>query len=524
MNSDVRKRCITVALVVMALLALVVPVGAGTQPVTPIDPGPFTALPEFIGAPAKAHPLPPSRSPQNPSLGPNPFNHDHNDTWMSDTYDIAGPLGRAPEVLSNTMAEARRDPKSPVFQCPGATADSQGRLILSCTGPGEWSLVLVDPVTLEVLAYQHLPIPPNLLRAAAASYLYVDNQDQAVVPVVDVDDGNKVKIQVYGTIGSPGNLSFHKVREYDINDYIEPGDNVNGVLPDWQGRIWFVVRNAATVGVLDPAAGLAKVLKLEGSITNSFAMDRDAAYIDTTEKMYRIGLGSDGAPYVVWEEDYENIHERKPGQLSAGSGTTPTILGKGKYVAITDNAKQLHVVVFRTDEELKPPEKRKVCEVPVFKEGAGADENSLMGSGLSLIAYNAYGYDLDQVYSDNRSMPNEPGIARVDVNPNGKGCRLVWENDGVQLIDTVQKLSTRTGLVYAVTRKWDRAAPGYEDEEYGLDVYYFSAIDFRSGEVVWERQMGRGFGYDAFGDLVIGPNGTAYMPEYGGLVAVRDTY
>ncbi len=488
--------------------------------VTPIPPGPETVLPEFIGAPAKPHPLPPPRVPQNPSLGPNPFNHDHNDTWMSDTYEIAGPLGRDLEVLSSTMAEARRDPNSPIFMCPGAVADSQGRLVLSCTGPGEWSLVLVDPETLEVLAFRWMPVQPSVLRAASASYLYVDNRDQVVVPVVDEDQ--KVKIQVLRVIGSPGTLRFEVVSDYDISAYVAQGDNINGVLPDWQGRIWFVVRASAAVGVLDPATGSIKTLKLNGAITNSFAMDRDAAYIVTTEKMYRIEAGPDGAPRVVWEAGYQNSGAIKPGQLSAGSGTTPTILGNGKYVAITDNAEQLNVVVYRTEAKLNPQEheQRIVCEVPVFKTGAGADENSLIGSGLSLIAYTAYGYDLDTVFETFKSMPNGPGIARVDIDPNGKGCKLVWENDDVSLIDSVAKMSTRTGLVYAVTRKYDTQV-NYPDP--GLDVYYFSAIDVRTGKVVWERQMGTGFGYDTFGDLVIGPSGTAYMPQYGGLVAVRDT-
>ena len=58
----------------------------------------------------------------------------------------------------------------------------------------------------------------------------------------------------------------------------------------------------------------------------------------------------------------------------------------------------------------------------------------------------------------------------------------------------------------------------------GLDVYYFSAIDFRTGGVVWERLLGTGFGYDSFSEVMIGPTGTAYLPQYGGLIAVRDTY
>lgn len=234
------------------------------------------------------------------------------------------------------------------------------------------------------------------------------------------------------------------------------------------------------------------------------------------KKMYRIELDPGGIPQVVWEEGYQNIDQTKPGQLSAGSGTTPTILGNGKYVAITDNAEQMHVMVFRTERTLHPHEKRIVCEEEVFERGAGADENSLLGLGLSLIAYNAYGYDLPTVFQTKQSLPSEPGIARVDIDPNGKGCRLVWKNDTVSLTDQTAKMSTRSGLIYAVTRKYDTEAPG-------LDVYYFSAIDFRTGSVVWERQLGTGFGYDSFSAMIIGPTGTAYMPGYGGIVAVRDT-
>ena len=450
-------------------------------------------------------------------MAPNPFSHDHNDTWMSDTYDIAGPLGLGPRGGARRFCRRpwpKRDttPNSPSFMCPGVTADRQGRLVLSCTGYGEWSLVLVDPVTLEVLAYQWLPINHEMAKSYGASYLYLDNQDRAVVPVANEAD-DTVKIQVYQTVGSPGNLSFELVAEYDVTAYVPEGDNINGVLPDWQGRIWFVVRNAATVGVLDPATGSVKVLHLEGSITNTFAMDRDAAYINTTKWMYRIEVDLTASRRWYGRRGTTTSAIQK-GQLSAGSGTTPTILGDGKYVAMTDNADQLHVVVFRTARRLHPHEQRIVCEVPVFEQGAGADENSLIGSGLSLIAYNTCGYDTTKALTEYESTPSEPGIARVDINPDGTGCRRVWENDSVELIDTVQKSSTATGLVYAVTREWDTEVghPG----EYGLDVYYFSAIDFRTGRVVWKRLMGTGYNFDAFGDLLIGPNGTAYMPDMAG--------
>ena len=504
-------------------------VADGTEEIAPIPWEAPTTLPEFIGESADLPLLQPLGVPQNPFMAANSFSHVHNDAWMSDVYTVAGPLGRKLEVLSNTMAEARLNPESPVFQGLG-TVDSHGRLVLSCHGVGEWSLVLVDPVSLKVLARKLMPTPPNLAKAVGTSYVYLDDRDQLVVmvydPGKDVDDpeDDTNKIQVMKIVESSGDFpfEFEVASEYDVTDQVPEGDNIAGLLPDWQGRIWFAVRGNATVGVLDPGTGSVETLQkpLEGSITNTFAMDRDAAYVDTTAKMYRIEAGPDGVPQVVWEEEYDNIGSRKDGQLSAGTGTSPTILGNGSYVAIADNADPMQVVVFRTEKKLRQDEERKVCEVKVFENAeGGALENSLIGLGQSLIVYNNYGYNLDTVFETFESGQSEPGIARVDIDPNGTGCQLVWENDNITLTNAVAKMSNRTGLIYAVTRKYDTES--YEDP--GLDVYYFSAIDFQTGEVVWERLLGTGFGYDSFSGVMIGPTGTAYLPQFGGLIAVRDT-
>ena len=62
----------------------------------------------------------------------------------------------------------------------------------------------------------------------------------------------------------------------------------------------------------------------------------------------------------------------RTGQYELGSGTSPTVLGEGKYVAITDNARPMKVVVYRTDPRLDPNEERIVCEVPVFENRPGS--------------------------------------------------------------------------------------------------------------------------------------------------------
>ncbi len=109
---------------------------------------------------------------------------------------------------------------------------------------------------------------------------------------------------------------------------------------------------------------------------------------------------------------------------------------------------------------------------------------------------------------------SKPGIVRIDIDPNGRGCTKVWENREVAAVMTLE-LSTRTGLIYTQDRK--------HDDYYNVNAYYFVALDFRTGEVVWEQLMGTGDSFDNFGlPVMIGPNEALYEPVYGGLTMMRD--
>jgi len=445
---------------------------------------------------------------------------------MSDTVDIAGPLGREPEVLSSMLAEVRK-PDSTAFQCIGAAFDSHGHLLTACAGGSpsgpEASVVLVDARSLEVLAHYPIPAATSTTSALSTCYWYFDNRDRFTISA----GPNRIITLVEG--GSEANLELELQDDYDLSGVVPDDDRIAGVMADWQGRTWFVtagvgedtakacVLNPATypdvkcqpLGENDPTTGKHEMM------FNTFAVTKTGAYIVTSKKMYRVWAGSDDAPYVAWSEPYATIGEIRPGQYELGSGSSPTILGEGKYVAITDNAEQLQVVVFRTDERLGPKETRKVCEVPVFDfegGGAGAGSNSLIGSRLSLIVENTYGYSM--YWQQDEKPPSAPGFERIDINPNGKGCTKVWSNPDVA--STISgKLSTRTGLIYIYARKMEN----------NLDVYYLTALDFRTGEVVWEKKVGAGFAFDHYYTaLLVGPEETVYLGLYGGLISIRDTY
>ena len=78
----------------------------------------------------------------------------------------------------------------------------------------------------------------------------------------------------------------------------------------------------------------------------------------------------------------------------------------------------------------------------------------------------------------------------------------------------VPKLSLANGLVYVVTR-----------ERKGLvDSWYLTALDFRTGGVVYKQRYGTGFGHNVnYAPISLGPDGTAYVGVLGGLVRVADS-
>jgi hypothetical protein len=300
-------------------------------------------------------------------------------------------------------------------------------------------------------------------------------------------------------------------RDYDLTSVLDTSaERISSALPDFSGLIWFISKTNGKVGTLDPKTGDLKVITTGEEIENSFAVGSDGIYIVSDKRMYRFKANRSDKPKIVWQAGYKNSGIVKPSQVDAGSGTTPTIMDNG-YVAITDNATPMNVVVYRTAKKLQKGEKRKVCEQPVFDKDAGATENSLITAGRSLLVENNYGYQ--DPFGANSGAVTEPGFARVDLNKKGTGCKLVWTNHDVRAPTVVPKLSTKTGLIYTYTRPPDDLAQGY----------YWTAIDFFTGKTQWSKYAGSGLSYNNnYAGLALGPDGTAYLGTIGGIVTLKD--
>jgi hypothetical protein len=390
--------------------------------------------------------------------------------------------------------------------CASVTFDSRGRIVTVCVGLEGPKLLLLEPRTLETLAA--MPLPPRMPGGgnlftdfAGGGYFYLDERDRAVIPTTSR--------HVYVVRQTGGGTGFEIERDYDLTGAVLPGDKIISALPDWRGRLWFASTNGV-VGTVDPASGAVRSRPLAEPIANSFAVeDTGAVYVVTDVALYRLEAGAAGVPEVVWREAYENSGQHKPGQASAGSGTTPTLMGEG-LVAITDNADPMNVLVYRRGRTVVGS--RLICRQPVFERGASATDQSLIGTGRSIVVENNHGYSGPAATQQGGST--SPGLERVDLDPGG-GCHRAWRS-GERAPSVVPKLSAANGLVYTYTK--DPRPSGVNS-----DVWHLTALDFETGRTVYKRLGGEGLGHNNnYAPVTLGPDGTAYVGVLGGLIALRD--
>ena len=497
-----RVRLTTVAL--LAAAAVLLPAAGGSAnglfpiPALPTDylTGPFT------GTPATANPLPHEPIGQNPFLSPNGTNSMHNDAYASDAYTGLGPLGRNLKARSATYG---------VSECATMAFDSQGRIVGLCGGLEGFALRLINPDTLRQIGKDFKTSSRNLLTLqnpfsdiCGGTYFSLGADD--VVSVLTVSK-KVLLVKVTGT-------GFTQVGSYDAASAMPADDCMVATLPDWSGNIFFATQQGR-VGVIDRATGAIKTMKFpdgEG-VFNSFAGDETGAiYMVTTHRLAAVEANANGEPVVRWSQTYDRGSVTKPGQLSQGSGTTPTLIGDD-LVAITDNADPRMNVIFyqRTGNAAN----REICRVPVFADGASATENSLIYAGSSngshsVIVENNYGYE--GVQSTMLGQTTSPGVAKVSLKPDHT-CVVDWTSTEVSPTP-VPKVSLAAGLLYVYTKP-----QGFVLD----DSWYFTAIDVRTGQTKWKFRTGNGIQWNNhYAAIYLGPDGAAYMPALTGLMRFKD--
>src|SRR5918999_3830239 len=93
------------------------------QPI-PQNPQDAEAVEQFVGRAAAARPVRSFDVPQHPFMAPDPDNNIHDDAYMTDSYERAGPLGRDMEVASTFFSA----------DCATVAFDEKGRILTICVG------------------------------------------------------------------------------------------------------------------------------------------------------------------------------------------------------------------------------------------------------------------------------------------------------------------------------------------------------------------------------------------------------
>ncbi|MEU4564985.1 hypothetical protein AB0F72_41960 [Actinoplanes sp. NPDC023936] len=438
---------------VVAAFALVFP--AAPAHAAPVASSPVGSVTSGPLGPVASGPV----APRNPYTAPAGGASTHGDSASSKTFTGRGPAGGPVKVTRSTLLAA----------CPTLLHGGDGQLLGLCTeyiGQAP-ALHLLDRTNGNSVA--KLSIAKGTLLGGV--YAYVDNQDRVVIV-----DGNRDLLRIAHT---GGRLTV--VEKTPLGGVIGDGDAVVGVVPAYDGRVWFVTA-AGLVGAVDTATGATVTYRLPNG-------EKVANSISTVPG--RFAVTSDHAVYVfdtssvtpLWRYPYDRGPARKPGQLSWGSGATPVFFGPTtgyEYVAVTDNADpHLNLVVLRTDGPATP-----VCVQPLFtNRAASGTENAPVAVGRSVFITNTYGYDYPALPSDaGDSVPSDAsfdgGVARIDVNTAGTGCAVTWQI-GTRSA-ALPRLSVTDGKLYTVV------------QEGIADAFHFAAIDAGTGVVSDKTLLGFG--------------------------------
>lgn len=438
---------------------------------------------------------------QNPFMSPNPGNNIHNDSYLSDTYAFAGPTSFSNITVQQNNLATFVDPytgeaRSLVLGEAGAqTFDAQGNVQILATGmPNPQtgvttrSLVTLDRTTLGVLAWYPFEKEGSSATDFSGGYFYQDHLNRLVVAL---PDGHvKVMARRPSTVSSVDTY----VAERDINVTGLGGavpvpaglDSLSlyVLMPDKQGNIWFTT-GEGIVGVIgqDNSVRFIDTNDVNGTgvrtpqpdgdfqgIANSHSVDEgDSAeassgvYVLTTHKLYRFGLDAGGNITVDWETDYDRGTQQKSGQVSHGSGTSPTVfrMGGRRFVTIADNATdRMNVNVYRAETTLETGEQRLFAQVAPFGDNPEvSDENSLIvapapdnSGGYDIFAENNFGYD--GFASVAGPSVTEPGFARMRLLPSGS-FTVASVNSEIRVPTVVSKMSTANNTVYTYEKRTD---------------------------------------------------------------------
>jgi len=456
----------------------------------------------------------------NPNVGLDGAATMHSDTYSSDTTPLAGPLGLdSQRVKSKSVSLAAA--------CPTSLIRSDGHPLVLCTNMFGLNPVVHILNKKSGLSMAKLNLPAGSLLGGV--YAYLDNEDRLVMV-----DGKHNLVRVKARLDTRRIIKRWKVSIDEsvslttaVNSHCASAENMDcdsvvSINAGGLNDVWFVTKQGLA-GSYDTETAEIKTLKLAAGeeVHNSFSNTLNGqAGIATNEALYLIALDEQGELMIQWRAQYDSGSHRKPGQLSKGTGATPTFFGPetgAEYLMITDNNDfQTSLLVYKTDAQ----QAELICKYPLFEEGTSGTENSAIGIGRSVIVASTYGYPYPKVPDGAPAAVPEKadfagGMIRIDLFADESGCSEVWQND--LRSSAVPKLSTADNLIYTVERRNVMNSPKAKL----VDSFYFTALNPETGMTLYQKRIGGGF----FSDTLqmagnIGPEQVYWQGTVGGMIRI----
>lgn len=492
---------------------------------------------------------------QNPSMGDNPWNNIHNDSWFTDSYQAPGPeqIRRAKiDIIAgfNDFEDPVTGEKISIRLggCPAHTYDTDGNLLTVCSGfpdPAiqafKRSIVAISPEG-KLLAYAGFEDPYEGLEEAirefgGIGYFYQDNQERIVLAM---PDGHVITWAREASDLSPVD-NWVAVRDVNVTGRggAVPSllGTLYGLVPDEDGYVWFTTEEGV-VGTIAPEPCVTDCVKWidvndpDGDgirnpqpdgrfqrISESHSMDRKSTFQQTDYKMYRFDFGADGTPVIAWEMRYRRGNRIKPGQTSQGSGTSPSffMLDGREFVTIMDNAKLTNINVYRAEKELWPGERRLFAQArPFGNDPRTANENSLVvypsahSGRVNIYGENNWGNRF--VFSTAGRLVTRPGYSGIQIDRDGL-VRVLPNNRHIRVPSVVSKGNVASRQLYTYNKR--------------VSGWYLTAMNPRDPRrVLWAVQVGTGMPRynNWYSQLSLAPDGDTFViGTTVGVIRVRPT-
>jgi len=414
------------------------------------------------------------------------------------------------------------------------------------------AIVTLDRKSLKVLAYKSYTIPTGIgvSNFGGAGYFFQDPQGRIVA---GLPDGKHVAVLQRQKSAVSDIDQYVEVHNYDVVGAIPLPSwykelSLYAVMPDKAGNIWFSM-GQGVIGTITPAGTISWVdlndqngtgtvhPQSDGGlqeIANSYPVDEgesaagpSGVYVVTTYQLYRMEAAADGSPRVTWQAAYDHGTFQKPGQVSFGSGSSPTVfkMGGRRFVTILDNAASMHVNVYRAETQLQPGEQRLFAQAVAFPSIAAgtfvapggvqpvSDENSEIvapapdgSGGVDIYAENNWGYTGPE--STMGSFVTAPGgFARLRLTPDGS-LTAASINSTISVPTLVSKMSIPSQTIYT----YEKRAEGWYLT--GLDSQDLTNVRFSVLTGTEPRFNNH------YGAVSLGADGRVYIASLTGLTSV----